>query len=529
MGTVAIVGTFVGGIGLFLLGMRLMTDGLRVAAGSALRRILERSTQTRVRALVAGLCITSAVQSSSAVTVAAIGFVNAGLLELPRAVWVVFGSNVGTTITGWIVAVSGLDVNIEAMALPLVGLGTVLKVTGPEQRRGALGEALAGFGLFFLGIGFLESAFGELAEGADVAGFGPGGVGGAVVYVLVGLVLTTLTQSSSAALAVTLTAASQGVLDLPMAGAMVVGANLGTTSTAVLATIDATPNAKRTAAAHVAFNLITAVVALALLPWLLSTIAWSLEASGFPAATATSLAIFHTVFNVLGVLLMIPISGRLVASLKRRFRTKEEEEGTPRHLDDTVLAVPAVALEAIRLEHQRLGHLAARLLSAALADRPVSPAALSRRRASFDSLLAAISDYVRRLDRRKLPTEVAEGLERVVHASQHYLIAVDQAADVAEHRAEAEGHTATRAMGGVLEAARDVVRVTDPGARSYYVGEGQRLYGALEERYKTVQAEHIRAAAAGELEARDVAYWQNVMAEIRRGAKHLARAAEIAG
>ena len=140
------------GVGLFLLAMKMITDGLKLAAGDALRDILGDWTRSPARGIASGAVITSLVQSSSAVTVATIGFVNAGLLTLYQALGVVYGANIGTTMTGWLVAAMGFDIKVELFALPMVGAGMLLTLTGPRQRRGALGEALAGFGLFFIGI-----------------------------------------------------------------------------------------------------------------------------------------------------------------------------------------------------------------------------------------------------------------------------------------------------------------------------------------------------------------------------------------
>jgi phosphate:Na+ symporter len=150
------IGLLLGGVGLFLLGMALMTDGLKMAAGPALGAIISSSTQTRWRGLLSGIVVTAMVQSSSAVTVAAIGFVNAGLLTLGQSLWVLFGSNVGTTMTGWLVALVGLKIKVDAAALPLIGLGMALRISGPQTRRGAIGGALTGFGVLFLGISFIQ-------------------------------------------------------------------------------------------------------------------------------------------------------------------------------------------------------------------------------------------------------------------------------------------------------------------------------------------------------------------------------------
>jgi len=157
------LGELAGGLGLFLIGMGLMTDGLKLAAGPALHRILVGATRTRAQALGSGMLVTALVQSSSTVTVATIGFVNAGLLALGPALWVLFGANVGTTMTGWIVALVGLKFKFEALAMPLVGLGAILRLTGDGRRSGAIGTALAGFGMLFIGIALLQQAFAGLA------------------------------------------------------------------------------------------------------------------------------------------------------------------------------------------------------------------------------------------------------------------------------------------------------------------------------------------------------------------------------
>lgn len=197
----ALAGSFIGGIGLFLLGMRLMTDGLRLAAGSALRRMLGQWIRTPMRGLLSGALITSLVQSSSAITVATIGFVNAGLLTLRQSVGVIYGSNIGTTMTSWLVALIGFDVDVKALALPLIGTGVMMRLTGAHRRYGALGEALTGFGLFFLGIDVLKVAFSNVGAEVPLQHFANGGMGGAALFVGIGFVLTLLMQSSSAAMA----------------------------------------------------------------------------------------------------------------------------------------------------------------------------------------------------------------------------------------------------------------------------------------------------------------------------------------
>ncbi len=431
MSMLGIIGGLAGGLGLFLLAIHMITEGLKAAAGTSLRRVLNRWTNTPGRGLLFGITITALVQSSSAVTVAAIGFVNAGLLTLWQTLGVVFGANVGTTMTGWLVAAVGFEIKISLFALPLIGAGMLLRLTGPGTRRGALGEALAGFGLFFIGIDALQTAFAGMAAQFDIGSLSTRGLAGMPLYLGMGFIMTVLTQSSSAALAIVLTAATGGVLALPAAAAMIVGANVGTTSTAGLAVIGATPNAKRVAAAHIVFNLLTGVVALALLPVLLSLAQAAGRTLGLADAPAVSLALFHTVFNVLGVLLMWPLAGRLAAWLATRFRTAEEIEAQPRYLDRTMLATPALAVDAFGMELGRVAAIAQDMAQAALSAEGVQTDRLRRDRTTLERLLMTIGDYVTRIQRGSLSAETAEQLPIVLRTGQYFSAVSDLAIAVA--------------------------------------------------------------------------------------------------
>ena len=286
-----------GGLGLFLLGMNMLSEGLKLAAGRALEMILQQATRTRWRGLLSGAVTTALVQSSSAVTVATIGFVNASLLTLGGAIWVLFGANLGTTATGWIVAVAGLKLDLSVAALPMIAIGVAMKLAGLGQRLSAYGHAVAGFGLLFYGIVLMQLGFAEMSAQWQI----PQGEGVAAILLqlLAGVVMTAVMQSSSASIAIALTAAQTGLIDLNGAAAVVIGANIGTTVTAVLASFGATPNARRVASAHVLFNLLTATAALLIMPWLLAGIVGFRETLNWGDSAAMTLAIFNTAFNTL--------------------------------------------------------------------------------------------------------------------------------------------------------------------------------------------------------------------------------------
>lgn len=411
-----VIPTLLGGLGLFLLGTWLLTEGLKQAAGGALRGILESWTRSRLRGLAAGILITALVGSSSAVTVATVGFVNAGLMSLTQAVWLVFGTNIGTTTTGWLVAIIGIKLDIGAYALPLIGLGMALRLfAGRRTRIAGGGEALAGFGCFFLGVDILARGFGDLAPRIATLGLPDSGVLALLGFLGLGIVLTVLTQSSSAAIAIALTASAGGAIPLELAAAAVIGTNVGTTSTALLATIGATAPARRVAAAHVAFNLLTGLVALLLLRPLVAACLWI--AGGEGAAVPTVLAVFHTVFNLLGVLLVWPLAGPLVSWLSRRFGDAEDAASRPRYLDATLLAVPELAAQGLVREVAGQLERASRLAAACL-----RPADTMPEPAEFQGVLRlgiAVRHFIGQLNAQPLPAEVVRRLPDLLRAVQH--------------------------------------------------------------------------------------------------------------
>lgn len=333
-----------GGIGLFLLGMMLLTDGLKAWAGDRLRLALLRFTGTPIKAFVSGALATVTVQSSSATTVAVIGFVSAGLLTFPQAVGVVFGASLGTTGTGWIVSVLGLNVSIGYYALPLVGIGAFVRLLGSGPKR-SLGLALAGFGVIFIGISVLQEGMQGLSGVFSLGALPSTGIFGYFVVMLVGTLMTVVMQSSSAAVATTLTALHAQAINFDQAASLVIGAAIGTTVTGALAAIGGSVPAKRTALAHVLFNLATGLIAIVLLPLLLGLITLAQRYLGLDPG-AVSLAAFHTVFIAIGVVLFLPSAARFARWIERRL--PDRGPAPTRHLDDTVLAMPAIALEASR-------------------------------------------------------------------------------------------------------------------------------------------------------------------------------------
>lgn len=521
-----LIGTAIGGIGLFLLGMRLMTEGLKVAAGEMLRDILARWTRSRLRGLTSGILITGVVQSSSAVTVAAIGFVNAGVLTLSQAMWVVFGSNIGTTMTGWIVAIVGFDIKIELFALPLIGMGMFLSLTGGSGQRNAIGETLAGFGIFFLGIAALKTAFAGIGESLDPASFLGTGLFDDAILVLVGFVLTSLVQSSSAVMAIALTATVGGVLTIESGAALVIGANMGTTTTALLAVIGATSNAKRVAVSHVAFNVLTGAVALALLPVMLFAVGLLEKALGVTTGPAATLALFHTVFNVLGVLLIWPLAGRLESWLSGRFVSEEENESRPRHLDRNSLGLPHLALNAILLELRRVADIALAITTEAAGEPQPGLARLVRRTDVVTRLGGEIMRYVQELGMTRTPAIAAGALAHPVRAVWHFSELAQLGPVIARQR-QSIGHLPQARQRDIAACAQALRNQCEAAALAFHDPDrtppDDETFKAV---YNPAKSAVLIAAANGEFTPEAAERALDMLADLKLAARHLDRASK---
>jgi phosphate:Na+ symporter len=507
-----------GGLGLLLLGMGMMTDGLKAAAGNALRDFLERSTRTRPRAALMGFLVTALVQSSSAVIVATLGFTNAGILRLRQAAWVVFGSNIGTTMTAWIVALVGLRIKVEIVALPLIGLGMLLRLVRPEARLGHVGLALAGFGLLFLGLGLLRDAFIDVADWIPIARLGTSGALGIVLGVLAGALLTALIQSSSAALAIVLTASVTGVLTPLLGASLVIGANIGTTATSVLASIGATANARRLATVHVAEKVLTASVALCLLAplwWLSETLSGGAERANI----STGLALFHTVFNLLGMLLMVFLADPLLRRVERWIPQPELLSQKPRYIDDTVLDIPAMGLSAL---HSELKRVFKQLLGRGRQLINVAEEAPPESDLSTGALLAAIAEFGNRLGARSMPDAGAEQLLSLTTARDECQRLRDVLVELERLPVDdvqaALSPELTETFLSLLRSGE--LKAMTVKQRNRQVKRARRL----RRQYRTALLERIRSDS---LSAAQATRHLHVIALLEAGMKHIARIAEV--
>ncbi len=436
-------GALIGGLGLFLLAIGMMTDGLKLAAGSALRDLLSSWSRTPLRGLLAGSIMTAIVQSSSAVTVATLGFVNAGLISMRQTLGIIYGANVGTTMTGWLVALVGFKFSIQAFALPLIGIGMMLKLIQGKGRWASVGLAMVGFGLFFIGLDVLKGAFEGIVGRFDLSQFTAEGVSGVLIYLMLGVIMTILTQSSSASIALTITAASSDMIGLYAAGAMVIGANIGTTSTALLASLGATLNARRVALAQVIFNVGTALVALLLLPVLFRLIQHVSDWFGLSTEPAVALALFHTSFNLLGVLLIFPLNDRLADFLETRFRSQREDAARPRFLDKTVAATPVLAVNALLLENRALADRLIRCFGQAVRLHKADIRGCQEELVALKALTGEVSRFIITIEQSALDKETTGHLASMLALEQNLFNGIVSLERLSEYLSARESMPAT--------------------------------------------------------------------------------------
>jgi phosphate:Na+ symporter len=426
-----------GGVGLFLLGMSVMTTGLKAMAGSALRTTLSKAAATPLSGAFWGAFFTLIVQSSSATTMTTIGLVGAGLLTFSQGLGLVFGANVGTTGTGWLIALIGVRVSLTAAALPMIFVGALIKVLG-RGRVSAAGGALAGFALVLFGLTTLQQGMGGLAEQLHpsnlpaVSGEGVSlwsSVFGVFALIVVGLAMTAVMQSSTAAIAVTLSAHFAGAVALDQACALIIGQNIGTATSSALAAIGASSTAKRLALAYILFKLIAAVIALALFP---VTIPLLFRASR-TIDGVTLLAAYHTAYNVVGVAVLLPLVDWFTRMVERIL----PERGSPltRSLEKAALVTPLAAEEAVRRTVARALGAMCGSIAGSLTPATQGSAVLVRKDAlSTTDVSGALRQAREFISEASGPPESAAEQERLTST----LHALDHASRVAEVAAETE-------------------------------------------------------------------------------------------
>lgn len=362
-----------GALGLFIFGMKIMSEGLQRASGSRIRKMLGSITANRVKGVLTGFASTAIVQSSSVTTVMTVSLVNAGLLNLRQSAGVMMGANIGTTLTAWLVLYLGFKVDISSYALILIALGTpLLFMSFPRAKD--LSNSIIGFAILFIGLQFLKDAVPDLDKDSPIVQFfveyKDAGFLGHVMFVILGALVTIIIQSSSAAMALTLTMVSKGIIPFEVACAMVLGENIGTTITAELASTIGNVHAKRSARIHSMFNVVGVTWMLIVFPLflgLVKQVAGAVEGADFlasnPEMANTGIAMFHTMFNAANVLLMIWFVPQLVSIAERTVKASGEadEEFKLQHIGSGVVAGAGTSIMQAKKEVARFGKITARM------------------------------------------------------------------------------------------------------------------------------------------------------------------------
>ena len=357
----------VAGVAVFIIGMQFMEDGFKFFSGGILEKLIANSTNTNSKAIFLGITATAILQSSSLIAIIVISFLSAKIISLAGALGVVFGSAVGTTATTWIVSTLGVKIDIAAFALPMIIFGVIFRFYKNRNFQG-VGNILLGLGFVFLGIGYMKDGFEDLKQGINLAQFAIDGYAGIIVYTLIGALATVIIQSSSATMALTVTALVTGQIVYINAMAIAVGANIGTATTAALGAIVSNANSKRMAVGLFIFKGITAVITLASLYLMIDFVDYISKYLGIKSDDwAMKLAVFHTLFNLVGLLIFSFFIPKLVIFLKKLFvEDKDSYISKPKFIDMEVIAVPFAALKATRKETIHLYDNASEVLSHAI-------------------------------------------------------------------------------------------------------------------------------------------------------------------
>lgn len=362
-----------GSLGLFIYGMKVMSEGIQKAAGKKLREILGAITKNRIKGIFTGFMTTAIIQSSSATTVMVVSFVNAGLLNLKQSLGVIMGANIGTTVTAWIVAFLGFSVSMSDYALPIFLIAIIFLFSNKDNLK-SWGEMLAGFAILFLGLELLKSGVPDVKGSVDSLAFlksmSGHGIFSVILFVLIGTVVTIVVQSSSAAMALTILLCERGIIPFEMAAGMVLGENIGTTITANLAAIVGNVHAKRAARAHFVFNVFGVVWMVILFPFFLDLIDY-LVSTKMPspfesqASRPIALALFHTVFNVINVLLLVWFTNYIAKLVVKMVptRSSSDEEFHLDYISAGVLATPELFLLEAQKELAKFGKITSKMSS----------------------------------------------------------------------------------------------------------------------------------------------------------------------
>lgn len=503
----------VGGVGLFLLGMAIMTEGLTGAVGGPMRRLLTSFTQTPAKGAVFGALTTAVLQSSSATTVTTVGLVGAGLLTFPQALGILFGANIGTTITGWFVAVIGFKLKLGLAMMPLILVGVILRLFGNDRLR-HVGWALTGFALLFVGIDAMKSGLVSFEGIVTPSSFPEDTLFGRIQLVLLGIVITVITQSSSAGVAAALVALSAGTISLPQAAAMVIGMDIGTTFTAALATVGGSVAARRTGYAHVVYNVFTGLFAFLLLgPYL--SFAQQFLGNDVTGGDQIMLVAFHSTFNILGVVLVLPFAqafGSLIIRL-----APERDPSLTRRLDNRLLYDPASAIDSAAATVVEIAqHATASVSDLVDRSRSFAERGTTVRLAAIEEAVKAIYSFNEQIPTERSRKDLYDRSISVFHALDHIERVVHRCRQATRIRSLQTDHRLRRLSGLICSELRAINWDDLPASRDRL----DRLRVLMRRQRRSYRQRLIERAIAHDLDAREIAHQLDVIRWLHRVTYH---------
>jgi len=447
---------FIAGLGIFLFGMLQMEDAIKTIAGRSFKLFLMKHSHSKVKGILSGAAVTAVLQSSSVVSLIVLAFVGAGVIPLKSAIAVIFGANLGTTVTGWLVAMVGFKVDIELLAFPLIGVGGLIMIMLESRRYWKhLGQALLGLGFLFLGLEFMKTSVTQLAENFDLTPYVHHSL---FVFLVVGVVLTAIIQSSSASMVITLSALYSNIIPLESAAAIVIGSNLGTTTTVLVGGLPGLPAKKRVATAHFIFNLVTGILAFIALDWLLTMIGLTGVADPLVA-----LVLLHSSFNAFGLVLFYPFINLLANFLENRFRDEDVHEA--KFIYKLTTEVPEAALQAL---DQEVDHLYQKVLTMLKTNFDLNPndtfkldfkrdaatRTFKQQYQSIKQLEGEMFQFYTGLQQRELEPADSKRLSQLIGSIRYLLHAAKSAKDVHKNLFELRDST-HRSLNQLFEIIRD--------------------------------------------------------------------------
>lgn len=509
-----------GAVGIFLLGMVSLERGLEGLAGGRLERVLARFTRSPSSGALTGAAVTAVLQSSSATTLTAVALTGAGLLTFAQSLGIVLGANVGTTVTGWLVALVGFEFKIGAVSGLMVFVGVLTHLFAKRRLRDA-GLALAGFGLVFLGIGALGDALAGLEGIVTPDSFPSDGAGGRVLLILIGVAVTLVTQSSSAGVAAALAALHTGAITLPQAAALVIGMDVGTTGTALFATIGGTTSARRTGLAHVVFNVLSGVGAF----FFLDLYAWALEEllpGRSSAHPELALVGFHTLFNLLAVVVALPFAKSFAQLIERL--VPEREDPLTRALEPRLAKRPALAIDAAA---RTLHAIARRVLRTTLREVDVrkrrGPAGADLVR--LRSAIERVAEFVGAIPTPDGDTPALVRETALVHQADHLARLVERLGAIPSAVRSPFDPDFETQRGDLGRALVRTLRDDGPAARGFDARELRHVRDALEASDEGLRAAWITRAAADHVSAPEALERLECLRWLRRVTHHAWRIA----